>query len=226
MKYPILKSVFLFMTLFCAACILCAEEPVPQEIRELRAQNKLLKSTIQRQKKKIAELEGKIKTIELGTKKDTAKLTPEPKKPNLKPCSVCRGTKIVKCPECNGSGNVKCSHIDSEGKKHAKWYEICKKCNGKGKIPYRHKKEIKCLSSGGVWITKKKWVTEYRPCSASDCFSVTNRHHKKIYVTWICPHCSGNQYKGYVKCTKCNGTGKIKCEACKGTGKTISVKCK
>jgi hypothetical protein len=141
----------------------------------------------------------RIKTQPPKTKVDLKKSTPGS-------CRICHGTKLIKCPGCNGSGYTKCPHIEGK-KKHVKWHEVCKKCNGKGKLPKRYKKTYK---------TKTKWVTKYEPCP--DCFEVLDQYGQKIYVTWVCPHCGNSKYRGYVKCEECNGTGKLKCEACGGTG--------
>ena len=136
----------------------------------------------------------------------------DPKKP--KSCRICSGTGVIKCFKCNGSGYTKCPHIDGN-KKHVKWHEVCRKCNGKGKLPKRYKKTYK-VKRMGKWYPRTEWVTKYEPCP--DCFEVLDQYGQKIYVTWVCPHCGNSKYKGYVKCTKCNGAGKLKCEACEGTG--------
>lgn len=167
-----------------------------------------------------AEKSSKPKDTEKNTEKKPKQIKtnpPETKTDPQKPesCLICRGAGVVKCLECNGSGYVKCDHIGNDKKKHVNWYEICRKCDGKGKISKHYKKTIP-YKYKGKWHTRTKWIKKYESCP--DCFDVLDEYGQKIYVTWVCPHCGNSRYKGYIKCKKCSGTGKLKCSACNGTG--------
>ncbi|MCK5113764.1 MAG: hypothetical protein KAR11_03270 [Phycisphaerae bacterium] len=142
------------------------------------------------------------------------------KKKNLNACPVCNGAGLAKCTRCKGSGYVKCTHIDNKKQKHANWYDKCRKCNGKGKLPKDYKKKIP-YKYKGKWHTRTKLVRKWEPCP--DCVSIMDERGVKTYVTWVCPHCSKSVYKGYVKCDKCSGAGKLKCDICKGTGQKIKI---
>ena len=174
---------------------------------------KLFEFRLEQAKKGPEPKKTEDKTEQIKIDPPEVKIDPEKEKPES--CPICDGTGVIKCSECNGSGYVKCTHIDNDKKKHVNWYDICRKCNGKGKLPKRYKKLIH-YKYKGKWLTKPKWITKYEPCP--DCFDITDEYGIKIHVTWVCPHCGDSQYKGYIRCTKCNGTGKLKCEACQGTG--------
>ncbi|MCK5113513.1 MAG: hypothetical protein KAR11_01970 [Phycisphaerae bacterium] len=82
-------------TLFFGTNTVFADESTEQEIRTLRAENKLLRSTIKRQKKKIAELENKVKAMDSGTKKDAPTKTEIKKTQKNKAAKLITRTKLI-----------------------------------------------------------------------------------------------------------------------------------
>lgn len=137
-------------------------------------------------------------------------------------CPECRGKGKIKCARCNGSGKQKCTH-NIDGEKHANYYEICPKCNGKGFEIERYSEEVwvpnpnhSYYHNSGHYEMKQK--TRKVPCSGDGCKPYKPALGKTIYVTWICPYCANSSPVGYVDCPYCQ-KGRLECTKCGGTGK-------